>query len=211
MTFVELVEEYPVLEPIVPSLEQAFLALCQCFEKGGKVLVCGNGGSAADADHFVGELMKGFRLSRPIPLKMQDHFQKILGENGITLARKLQGALPVISLTGPSTLITAIGNDGTFDTVFAQQVYGLGRQGDVLVCFSTSGNSMNVIYAASTARVLNLKVVSFTGAGGGRLSKLSDVLVPMPSECTYRIQELTEATYHALCLSLEGKFFATPE
>ncbi|MFQ3621543.1 MAG: SIS domain-containing protein, partial [Spirochaetales bacterium] len=172
-----LYQSFPVLIPLKERIAAAYFLLSEGFSKGGKVLTCGNGGSAADADHWVAELVKAFRCTRPIPGSVKESFCRLDSqeEEGSKIASLLEGGLPAISLCGNTPLLTAIANDVSSEMVFAQQVYVLGKPEDVLVCFSTSGNSKSVINAALTARALHLKVLSFTGEDGGKLKAYSDV------------------------------------
>ena len=195
----DLLKRYPSLECIEKDITKACQTLIDCFAGGGKVLVCGNGGSAADAMHIVGELMKGFVL----PRRLLSH-ERIYSEyvnNG------LQRALPAISLVGETGLTTAYANDVAADLVFAQQVHGYGNAGDALIALSTSGNSKNILYAAEVAKAKKVKVVSLTGKGGGKLKELSDVIICVPETETYKIQELHLPVYHVLCLAIENEFF----
>lgn len=194
-----LFERYPVLTVRKEQILQAYHTLLRGYRGGGKLLVCGNGGSAADADHIVGELMKGFYKKRPLSGEQAVR----LGENG----GLLQGALPAISLTQHTALSTAFLNDVDPQMIFAQQVLGYGRQGDVFLGISTSGNSGNVVKAAVVAKKLGLSVVSLTGEGGGKLAELSDVLVDVPATVTADVQELHLPIYHTLCAMLEDDFF----
>jgi D-sedoheptulose 7-phosphate isomerase len=171
------------------------------------VLICGNGGSAADSEHIVGELMKGFKLKRPIPQTARAALARLFPEKGADLADHLQGALPAISLTGHPALSSAFANDVRADMVYAQQVYGYGRPGDMLIALSTSGNSTNILNAAKIAKAFGMAVLGMTGQGGGKLSELSDVCIRVPAEETYRVQELKLPVYHALCAMLEEEFF----
>lgn len=195
---------YPKLENCKKDFVAVFDYINECYNSNGKLLVCGNGGSAADSQHIVGELMKGFILERELPLNEKDIFKSYGAE---TLGNALQGALPAISLVSEIALITAISNDCEGDTVFAQQVYGLMRKNDVLLCLSTSGNSQNVVNAAITAKVKGGKVVSIVGANGGKLSELSDAVIKLPSTITAEIQEYTLPVYHTLCAMLEAEYF----
>lgn len=190
---------YPQLEPIRGDMEEACQLLAETYEKDGKLLVCGNGGSASDSDHIVGELMKGFYLPRKLPEHEMQQYGK-LGEH-------LQGALPAIALTQHAALSTAFLNDVDPEMVFAQQVYGYGREGDVFLGLSTSGNSRNVVQAAKTARVKGLKVITMTGRDGGELKELSDVCLVVPGSITADIQELHLPVYHTICAMLEENFF----
>ena len=204
-----LVERYPSLETAKEDIIAAYLLLEESYENGGKLLVAGNGGSAADAEHIVGELMKGFKMPRkPEP----DFAEKLVAENrelGSILAENLQGALPAIALDGHPALSTAYMNDCEPLLCFAQQVNGYGKEGDVFLGISTSGNSKNVLYAATTAHAKGMKVIGLTGARDSKLKDMSDVCIKAPQTETYMIQELHLPIYHCLCLMLEDKFFAT--
>lgn len=204
-----LVERYPSLESAKNDIVAAYLLLEESYENGGKLLVAGNGGSAADAEHIVGELMKGFKLPRK---PEADFAEKLVEENqelGSVLAENLQGALPAIALDGHPALSTAHMNDCEPLLCFAQQVNGYGKLGDVFLGISTSGNSKNVLYAATTAHAKGMKVIGLTGAKDSKLKDMSDVCIKAPQTETYMIQELHLPIYHCLCLMLEDKFFAT--
>lgn len=208
MTYLEeLITRYPVLEPVKDSIAGVYEILRECFESGHKLLVAGNGGSAADSEHIVGELMKGFVKRRPVPEDLAKKMEDIDPEAGKALAGKLQGGLPSISLTGHPGLSTAFLNDVDGLMVYAQQVYGYGQEGDVLLGISTSGNAANVHYAAVAAKALGMKVVGLTGKDGGKLGKYADKAIIVPEEETFKIQELHLPVYHALCLMLEEHFF----
>lgn len=203
-----LVERYPSLESAKNDIVAAYLLLEGSYENGGKLLVAGNGGSAADAEHIVGELMKGFKLPRK---PEADFAEKLVEENqelGSVLAENLQGALPAIALDGHPALSTAYMNDCEPLLCFAQQVNGYGKSGDVFLGISTSGNSKNVLYAATTAHAKGMKVIGLTGAKDSKLKDMSDVCIKAPQTETYMIQELHLPIYHCLCLMLEDKFFA---
>ena len=202
-----LMERYPVLECCKNDIIDAFDLLGDTYSKEGKMLICGNGGSAADAEHIVGELMKGFRYSRKLLSTEVDNLQKIDIEMGNVLAENLQSALPAIALDGHPALSTAYMNDCETLLCFAQQVNVIGRQGDVLFGISTSGNSKNVLYAAVTAKSKGMKVVGLTGAKDSKLSALADVCIRVSETETYMVQELHLPVYHCLCLMLEEKFF----
>ncbi len=204
-----LVERYPSLETAKEDIIEAYLLLEESYENGGKLLVAGNGGSAADAEHIVGELMKGFKMPRK---PEADFAEKLVAENqelGSVLAENLQGALPAIALDGHPALSTAYMNDCEPLLCFAQQVNGYGKAGDVFLGISTSGNSKNVLYAATTAHAKGMKVIGLTGAKDSKLKNMSDVCIKAPQTETYMIQELHLPIYHCLCLMLEDKFFAT--
>ena len=202
-----LMERYPVLESCKNDIIAAFDLLDDVYSKERKMLICGNGGSAADAERVVGELMKGFRYSRKLLSTEVDNLQKIDTEMGKVLAENLQSALPAIALDGHPALSTAYMNDCEPLLCFAQQVNGLGRQGDVLFGISTSGTSKNVLYAAVTAKSKGMKVVGLTGAKDSKLSALADICIKVPETETYMVQELHLPVYHCLCLMLEEKFF----
>lgn len=202
-----LVERYPSLESAKEEIIEAYLVLEESYDNGGKLLVAGNGGSAADAEHIVGELMKGFKMPRK---PEADFAEKLVAENqelGVVLAENLQGALPAIALDGHAALSTAYMNDCEPLLCFAQQVNGYGKSGDVFLGISTSGNSKNVLYAATTARAKGMKVIGLTGAKDSKLMDMSDVCIKAPQTETYMIQELHLPIYHCLCLMLEDKFF----
>ena len=194
-----LIERYPALAQMRGAIEQAYRILEECYENGSKLLVCGNGGSAADSDHIVGELMKGFYKQRMLPEEERKRF----GEQG----EKLQGALPAIALTQHGALSTAFLNDVDPAMVFAQQVYGYGQGGDVFLGLSTSGNSANVVLAAKVAAAKGMKVITMTGRNGGKLKELSDVCMIVAAQVTADIQEYHLPVYHTLCAMLEEHFF----
>jgi len=202
-----LVERYPELEQCSDDVWRAFEAMRATFAAGGKLLVCGNGGSAADADHLVGELMKGFVSRRPVGQATRQALSFAGAEEAAYLADHLQGALPAISLASHGALATAVANDVAADMVFAQQVHGYGRPGDTFLGISTSGNSLNVVRAAQVARAAGLSVVGLTGASGGRLAGLCDVCVRVPYATVVEVQERHLPVYHALSLMLEREFF----
>ena len=198
--FKVLYERYPKLTGCEGEIAKAFDLLLACYRGGGKVLTCGNGGSAADAEHIVGELLKKFRRHRDID-------SGIAAKLPPELVAKLEGSLPAVSLVSMSGILTAFANDVAWETAFAQQVYGLGRAGDVLIALSTSGNSANCVNAALVAKAKGMKVVSMTGAGGGKLGDLADAAIKVPETETYKIQELHLPIYHALCAELEEALF----
>lgn len=203
-----MLEHYPQLE--AAPVEAAFQLLLKTARSGGLILTCGNGGSAADAEHIVGELMKGFLLRRPLPPEERAAFAA-LGPAGEAVAEKLQRGIPAIALTSQSALLTAVGNDTAFDMVFAQQVWAYGRQGDCLIAMTTSGGSGDVVNAAVAARARGMGVVGITGENAGALGPLCDVCLRMPSAETYRVQEYTLPVYHALCALLEQALFGGGE
>lgn len=202
-----LCERYPVLKSVANEIFEAYLLLEELYKNGGKLLIAGNGGSAADAEHIVGELMKGFKLSRKLQADFADKLIKENFEFGTVLAENLQGALPAIALDGHPALSTAYMNDCEPILCFAQQVYGYGKAGDVFLGISTSGNSKNILYAATTARAKGMKVIGLTGAKNSKLDQMCDVCIKVPQTETYKIQELHLPVYHCLCLMLENEFF----
>lgn len=203
----ELLIRYPTLEICKKEIQQAYFVLKTCFFSGGKLLVCGNGGSAADSEHIVGELMKGYLSRRPLPNLQKEQLLELFPEEGDYLAENLQGALPAISLVSHSALITAFSNDVAPDMIFAQQVLGYGKEGDVLLALSTSGNSRNVLYAVQVARSLGVATLGMTGAAGGKLLQLAEVVIRVPETETPKVQELHLPIYHALCEMLEASLF----
>ena len=202
-----LVDRYPKLIVCKEDIMRAYELLETAYKNGRKLLVCGNGGSASDSEHIVGELMKEFKLKRKIYGNQATALKEIDYELGQVLADNLQGALPAISLTGHSALQTAYMNDAVPELVFAQQVNGYGKPGDVFLGISTSGNSKNVLYAAVTAKAKGLEVIGLTGAKENKLMKFADVCIRVPETETYKIQELHLPVYHCLCLMLEQKYF----
>ncbi len=203
----ELVERYPVLDAVKDDVRKAYELLEACYEQGGKLLIAGNGGSCADAEHIVGELMKGFVKRREVSDSFAECLRNADEVRGAELAKKLQGGLPAIALTGHAGLSTAYLNDVDGDLIFAQQTYGYGRPGDVLIGISTSGIAKNVMYAMTVAKALGMKTIGLTGKDGGALKREADVSVVVPETETFKIQELHLPVYHALCLMLEERFF----
>ncbi|MEK3724601.1 D-sedoheptulose-7-phosphate isomerase [Paenibacillus sp. FSL H8-0034] len=200
-------DKYPELIVCLPDVEKAAELLKQTFHGGGKLLLCGNGGSASDSEHIVGELMKGFRSKRYLSDEARSSFLKQFPDAGDFLADHLQGALPAISLVSHSALITAYANDVSAEMIFAQQVYGYGKRGDTLLGLSTSGNSANVARAIQVAKVQGLHTIGLTGNQGGQMAELCDVTIRVPWELTPDIQERHLPIYHALCIMLEEEFF----
>lgn len=203
----QLIERYPVLASVENEIRTAYQVLERAYTNHKKLLVGGNGGSCADAEHIVGELMKGFVKKREIPKTMQERLLGLDQELGKQLANGLQSSLRAIAITGHAGLSTAFANDVDPEMTYAQQVNGYGDEGDVLLAISTSGNSKNLIYAALTARVKDMPVVLLSGKDGGKLRAIADVSIVVPNQKTYQIQELHLPIYHALCLQLEDKFF----
>lgn len=202
-----LCERYPALKIVEDDIGRAYQILEDSYKNGGKLLVAGNGGSAADAEHIVGELMKGFKLPRKPQSDFADKLIQTNTELGAVLAENLQGALPAIALDGHLALSTAYMNDCEPLLCFAQQVNGYGKTGDVFLGISTSGNSKNVLYAATTAHAKGMKVIGLTGAKSSKLEQMSDVCIKVPQTETYMIQEFHLPVYHCLCLMLEDEFF----
>ena len=203
----ELIKRYPILERVREDIEAVYGILERCYENGGKLLIAGNGGSAADAEHIVGELMKGFVKRRPVTEEMKEALEKADPVRGKELSEKLQGGLPAIALVDHAALSTAFANDVDGMLSYAQQVNGYGKPGDVFLGISTSGNAENVMYAAVTAKAKGMKVVGLTGKDGGKLAGIADAAVIVPEMETYKIQELHLPVYHALCLMLEHRFY----
>lgn len=203
----QLIARCPSLSPCKEALDEAVRIMTECFAAGGKMLVAGNGGSAADSDHISGELLKGFVLPRALEESTACALKAVDAKEGEYLAKVLQRGLPCIPLTGHSAVMTATMNDNAADAVFAQQVISLGKKDDVFFGISTSGSSRNVVLAAAAAKALGMKVVSLTGRDGGKVKAFSDAAVVVPEKETYKIQELHLPVYHALCLALEEAFF----
>lgn len=203
----QLINRYPKLKVCREDIIKAYEILEKAYSSGRKLLVSGNGGSASDSEHIVGELMKEFKLKRRVFGEQAAALKEIDPELGQTLADNLQGALPAISLTGHSSMTTAFMNDSMPELVFAQQVNGYGKAGDVYLGISTSGNSKNVLYAAVNAKAKGLHVIGLTGSHENKLMKYTDVCIRVPEIETYKIQELHLPVYHCLCLMLEDKFF----
>jgi len=202
-----LISNYPALAGCKDDILKAFELLKSTFEKKGILLVCGNGGSAADAEHMVGEMMKTFNLERPLPVDLKEKLTNDYKSEGAFLAGHLQCSLTAISLVSQTSLTTAIGNDVSADLIFAQQVIGYGKPGDILFAITTSGNSKNILNAVYTAKVMGLKVIGLTGRTGGKIKKYCDLAICVPADETPRIQELHVPVYHTLCAMLEDHFF----
>lgn len=208
-TIDDLIKRYPELKVCRQSIIDAYNLLLGCYKNGNKLLIAGNGGSCADSEHIVGELMKGFKSKRELNSELKQSLREIDPIRGEELANKLQGALPAIALDGHQGLNTAFTNDvenGGLLT-YAQQIIGYGNKGDVFLGISTSGNSKNVMYACVAAKAKGLKVIGLTGKDGGELAKIADVAIIAPSNETFMIQEYHLPIYHCLCLMLEEKFF----
>ena len=206
MILTELGESYPALSGQLEDVEKAFSILKGCFSSGGRVYLCGNGGSASDCEHIVGELMKSFKKCRPLSSDYTAALKKC-GDLGETLCANLESGLPAVSLCGHPSLTTAYMNDKNPDFTFAQQVNVWGKAGDVLVTLSTSGNSKNCVYAAHVAKVKGMNVVFLGGGTGGKLKEIADASIVVPEKETFKVQELHLPVYHCLCAMLEEEFF----
>ena len=202
-----LISRYPVLREVKQDIINAYLVMEECYEHDGKLLIAGNGGSAADSEHIVGELMKRFKTPRPVTLEFAEKLKAIDPVRGENLAKNLERGLMAIPLVAHEAISTAYINDVDGLGVFAQQLFGFGRPGDVFLGISTSGYSKNVMSATVVARALGIKVIGLTGAKGGELATVADVCVKAPADETYMIQELHLPIYHCWCLMLEDKFF----
>lgn len=202
-----LIERYPELSVCADNINLAFEYMRESYENGGKLLIAGNGGSAADSEHIVGELMKGFKKPRKLKPVEQNALLGIDTELGTVLANNLQGALPAIALDGHPALTTAYMNDCEPLLAFAQELNGYGKTGDVFLGISTSGNSKNILYTATLAKAKNIKVVGLTGQKDSKLKKIADVTIQVPRTETYMVQELHLPVYHCICLMLEDYFF----
>lgn len=207
----DLISSYPVLQFMAEDLRHAFCEISGAFKNHGTLFVAGNGGSAADADHIAGELLKGFLSSRPLPGHEKQQLKASGQEAGQYLAEHLQQGLRCVALTGHPALSSAVGNDMGGDLCFAQQLNALARPGDVFLALSTSGNARNVLLAAYVARAKKIPVISLTGEDGGALGKLADIAMKVPGTVTYKIQELHLPVYHTLCAMLEVAAFPASE
>lgn len=199
--------QHTLLNKAEPDMRNAVDIILTCFKNGNKLLVCGNGGSSSDADHIVGELMKGFVKKRHLKENFRKKAETMYGDSGLFIADNLQQGLPAISLTCQTALMTAFLNDCNPELLYAQQVNALMKQGDVLLAISTSGNAKNVANAARTAKILGNRVVGLTGGTGGILKTLSDVSIISPQSETYKIQEDHLPIYHLICLIIENELF----
>lgn len=204
-----LIARYPQLDTVRKEIVDAYLLMEECYENGGKLLIAGNGGSAADAEHIAGELMKRFKMPRPVDAEYAERLRQVDPIRGAELAHNLERALTAIPLVAHEALTTAYINDVDGLGVFAQQLYGYGREGDVFLGISTSGNSRNIMNAAIVAKASGIKTVGLTGMHGGELAGIADVTVKVPETETYLIQELHLPIYHCWCAMLEEHFFGT--
>ncbi|MEN8157655.1 MAG: SIS domain-containing protein [Bacteroidota bacterium] len=202
-----LIESLPALKSCIGEVREATDAITSCFENRGKLLICGNGGSCADADHIVGELMKSFEKKRPLTADLKNRLQIASPERGSYIAEHLQRGLPAISLCAHGALVSAFSNDVDADLVFAQQVEGYGNPGDLLLAITTSGNSINVVDAAITAKAKGMTVIGMTGQSGGRLKAFCDITICVPAKITSEVQEYHMPVYHAICKCVEDHLF----
>jgi D-sedoheptulose 7-phosphate isomerase len=207
----DLVVRNPELGAAKKDISKAFELLKNSYENKGKLLICGNGGSAADSDHIVGELMKRFSIPRAISEELKTKLESNFGEQGKYMASKLEGSLPAISLNGHNALSSAFANDVDAQLIYAQQVVGYGNKEDVLLGISTSGNAKNVVAAMIVAKAKGMKVLGLVGRDGGEFNKYCDVLINVGGNCTPQIQELHLPVYHVLCQTLEYHFFGKSE
>ncbi len=203
----DLIIRYPRLDTIKQEIINAYIVMEECYKNQGKLLIAGNGGSAADSEHIAGELMKKFKIDRPISKEFAEKLRCVDPERGKSLAKNLECSLTAIPLVAHEAITTAYINDADGLGVFAQQLFGYGQEGDVFLGISTSGNSKNVLNATVVARAIGIKVIALTGGDGGELAKVSDVSVCVPEQETYMIQELHLPIYHCWCLMLEDRFF----
>ena len=203
----ELIRRYPQLDVCKKDIEKAYLLLQKTYDKNGKLLIAGNGGSAADSEHIAGELMKRFKITRPIGKELADKLMKIDPERGERLVKNLEMPLRAVPLTSHIAITTAYMNDADATGVFAQQMLGFGNEGDVFLAISTSGNSENIISACIVAKAMGIKIIGLTGEKESKLSKYADICIRVPETETYKIQELHLPVYHALCLMLESNYF----
>jgi len=204
----QVCERYPALSDLRSRISDAAEMIIGCYNKGGKLLICGNGGSSADADHLVAELMKSFESVRPLEESFKNRLYEISGVRGKYLAAKLEHSLPAISLSSNTALTTAVSNDIDPSLVFAQQIIGYGNENDLLIGISTSGNSQNIVDACITARALNIKVIGITGKTGGKMKQYCDVLVNVPETRTAMVQELHLPVLHMICRMIENHFYS---
>ena len=203
----ELIERYPSLSVCEKDIRNAAQAIIESYSAGGKLIAAGNGGSAADSDHITGELLKSFVKKRKPEAAFLDKLKAIDPDTGAYLSDKIQGSLPAVALTNNSALMTASLNDVDGNVLFAQQVMGFGKKGDVFLGISTSGNSKDVIYAVAVAKALGVRTIALTGKDGGKLKSLADISIVVPQSETFKIQELHLPVYHALCLTVEEYFW----
>lgn len=207
-TLADFLRRHTDLKVCRQALVDAFALLCDCVVGGHKIITCGNGGSASDAEHIVGELMKSFAFHRPLPASDQARLRELFPEDANQMIGSLEAPIPAISLVSQVALNTAFANDVSYEFCFAQQVLGLGQPGDVLLAISTSGNSKNVVQACRAAQLRHVRVISLTGEAGGEVARHSDVAIRVPSTETHLVQEYHLPVYHLLCFALEERLFA---
>lgn len=208
--FSKLYIKYKQLQAIKKSISEAFYLLKNSIENKGKILICGNGGSASDSEHMAGELLKSFKKMRSLPHEKKEEFVKVLGEkDGTFISNSLHMGIKAVPLVSFSSFITAFSNDGSFEMVFAQQVFVLGDSQDVLFAFSTTGNSKNIINAIKTAKVKGIKSILLTGGNGGTGAQIADVPVIVPASEPFEVQEFHLPVYHAICAELERYFYGS--
>jgi D-sedoheptulose 7-phosphate isomerase len=206
-----LFQHYPELSDCGKDIIKVFETLLECYRNKGLIMACGNGGSAADAEHIVGELMKGFKQKRPLNNEQRKCLEYNYPEDSAYLTQHLQQAIPAVSLVGQAAFSSAFANDVAGDMVFAQQVFGYGKQGDALIGISTSGNAKNVINACKTANAFSIKTIALTGWEGGILKIICDTCICVPARETYRVQEYHLPVYHTLCAMMEAEIFERDE
>ncbi len=204
---VDFFKKWPQLLSLQNAMEEAVSMSVERLREGGKILICGNGGSAADSEHIAGELLKEFYIKRPVKGKLAENLKDSYGEEGEYLVRHLQGSIPAISLVSQTGFLSAYANDAAPELSFAQEVLGYGEEKDILIAISTSGDAKNVNYAAMVAKVKDVKVISLTGESGGSLKKYTDILLNVPERETYLIQELHLPLYHLYCRGVEYEMF----
>lgn len=198
-----LTAHYPELKDCTPDITSAFHVISDCYRSNGLIMTCGNGGSAADSSHIVGELMKGFKKKRALTAKQRERIEALFPREGARLADTLQRAIPAISLVDQCVLSSAFMNDVNPEMIYAQQVFGYGKEGDILIALSTSGHSPNVVNACKIAKVFGIKTIALTGREGGCLKDICDVVICAPAYEAYRIQEYHLPIYHTICSMLE--------
>lgn len=203
----ELLNRYPQLNECKTDIEKAATIMIDCYRSAGKILLCGNGGSCADCDHIVGELMKGFLKKRPLSAEQKNQMTQLSPLLDETILNNLQCGLPAISLPTIAALNSAFCNDVDPELIYAQSLFALGRNGDVLIAISTSGNAKNVFAAAKVAKGLGLTVIGLTGKSGGKLKEIADICIQVPETETFKVQELHLPVYHYLCAATENSFF----
>ena len=202
-----LLTNYPELTGCLKAIQTSFGMMRNAYLRGGVIMACGNGGSASDAEHIVSELMKGFKLQRPLTGQQRDALVAGFPDDAAFLADNLQQAIPAISIVSQTSISTAFANDVAPDMVFAQQVFGYGRSGDALLGLSTSGNARNVVNACKVAKSFGIGTIGMTGQHGGKLREICDVTICVPATETFRVQEYHLPVYHTLCAMLEMDFF----